>query len=272
MSLCRNFGLRNKNFVTDGAVLAFCFAGYCAGRLDCRIGYFGVTICGNIHGIRRIAAVALAGAALLTILGAGCFGSDCPVAKVMAECIDCSGVLVIANAAGSGFFSCFGAGWRFGLFVFAVVVLACWFYVIAFGAGCRSLTIVCRKAVRRAVFDILAAGAFAPMRRFVIFRLVIVVNKLTVLCTADLAPCLGRAGSRAASVFSVHRHSDGFALAFCIRGGNRVFARQKDILVIFIWHQLFAIFRHGHSTSHREVDLTTISFAVFNANKYDLRR
>ena len=49
MSLCRNFGLRNKNFVTDGAVLAFCFAGYCAGRLDCRIGYFGVTICGNIH-------------------------------------------------------------------------------------------------------------------------------------------------------------------------------------------------------------------------------
>ena len=98
MSLCRNFSLLNKNFVTDGAVLAFRLARFCAGRLDCRIGYFGVTICGNIHGIRCIAAVALAGADPFALFGAGCFGCDCPVAPIVTERIAVSRA---ANRAGS---------------------------------------------------------------------------------------------------------------------------------------------------------------------------
>ena len=73
-------------------------------------------------------------------------------------------------------------------------------------------------------------------------------------------------------MIGIHRHFNGLTLSVRICGGDGVFARQKDILVIFIWHQLFAIFRHGLSTSHCKVDLATVSLAVFNANKCDLRR
>ena len=67
-------------------MLAFRLAWLRAGRLDCRIGYFGVTICGNIHGIRRIAAVTLAAASLFALRSAGRFGCNCPVAPAVALC------------------------------------------------------------------------------------------------------------------------------------------------------------------------------------------
>ena len=97
VSLCRNLDLRNKNFIADGAVFAFRLARHCAGRLDCRISYFGVTICGNIHGIRRIAALALAGTSLFALRSAGRFGCNCPVAPIVAERI---AVGCAANRAG----------------------------------------------------------------------------------------------------------------------------------------------------------------------------
>ena len=98
MSLCRNFGLRNKNFVTDGAVLALGLARHCAGRLYGCIDYFGVAVCGDIHSFRCVAAVTLAAASLFALFGAGCFSCDCPVAPIVAERIAVSRA---ANRAGS---------------------------------------------------------------------------------------------------------------------------------------------------------------------------
>ena len=97
MTLGRNLSLCDENFVADRAVLALGLARHCAGRLNRCIGYFGVTICGNIHGIRCIAAVALAGADPFALFGAGCFGCDCPVAPIVAERI---AVGCAANRAG----------------------------------------------------------------------------------------------------------------------------------------------------------------------------
>ena len=74
------------------------------------------------------------------------------------------------------------------------------------------------------------------------------------------------------SVCGIHRHCDGLALVFCIRGSNGVYARPKSILAVFIRCQICVVISHGFSTSHCEVDLATVSLAVFNANKCDLRR
>ena len=74
------------------------------------------------------------------------------------------------------------------------------------------------------------------------------------------------------SMIGIHRHFNDLTLSVRICGGDGVFARQKDILIIVIYFQFYAVLSHGLSTSHCEADLATVSIAVFNANKCDLRR
>ena len=73
-------------------------------------------------------------------------------------------------------------------------------------------------------------------------------------------------------MIGIHRHFNDLTLSVRICGGDGVFARQKDILIIVIYFQFYAVLSHGLSTSHCEADLATVSIAVFNANKCDLRR
>ena len=92
MSLCRNYGLCNENFIADGAVLAFRLARLRTGRFDCRIDHFRMALRRNFFGLRLIAALALAGTGLLALRSAGCFVRDRPVAPVVAKgTTDCDG-------------------------------------------------------------------------------------------------------------------------------------------------------------------------------------